>query len=108
MATVKVTVNGVTFEGTKEDVRSILEATGQVEKGTPYYYSHSRGMVKVSDMHTAHVMNALLKIYRQWTTDLSNETDPQKLARMIHMGPESLDFANLFRELKRRHDTVIK
>ncbi len=101
---VKVTVNGVTFEGDKDTVKELLENVGYVQKGTQYYYSKSRGMLPISQMHTSHIMNAALKMYREWVADLSKESDPKTLYRKVLRGPTDPAFSNLLIEMAKRDE----
>lgn len=102
---VKITLpDGTQVEGDKDDVRGLLEAAGHIKRGVPYYYSSTRGLMEVSKMPTPHIKNALLKIYREWASALSMETDPQLICSKIISGPDNKDFSNLFYELKKRYD----
>jgi hypothetical protein len=59
--------NGATITGTPKQIMDMAAALGEtvdaaklgaVPKG--YYHSSSKGMIRIADMHTVHVVNALL------------------------------------------------
>ena len=69
---------GATINGTVEDIIKIVTALGdkldakQIGSCPPgYYISETKGLVKLSEMSTGHVKNALLKVTREYYTELS-------------------------------------
>lgn len=105
----KVTLpRGVTIEGTFEQVISAAKALGYslptVEKGSEkFYYSSSKGeFIEISTMNLVHIKNAFLKLYREWTEELSKEEDFEKLLYKLTSGPDEPVVKGLFRELAKK------
>ncbi len=67
----KITIGGVTLEGPTHEIAQIAKSMGTTLAPDKYYNSDSRGMLLITEMQTAHIRNAMLKMYRAWTEDLS-------------------------------------
>jgi hypothetical protein len=81
----KVTLpNGVTVEGTYEQVVDIAKLMGFNSRG--YYHSSSKGWLKVTEMETAHLRNAILKMQREWAENLSTVKSHDELVSLLNQG----------------------
>lgn len=74
--------NGTKLEGSLEQIMSICKSVGetvdlkQIEgKETPegYYMSGSKGLIKISDMNSMHLRNALLKLSKDYFENLGSK-----------------------------------
>lgn len=86
---IKITLpNGMTIEGTAEQLKEILPKLGfdSILGTREYYFSASSGAVRIADMETRHLMNAIKKYYREWAASLSAIKDPRKLVATIQDG----------------------
>jgi hypothetical protein len=61
--------NGLKVDCTPDQIASLCNTLGINHE---YYYSNSRGYIKIADMETTHLKNALLARYRTWVSNLSN------------------------------------
>ena len=71
----KVTLsNGVVVEGTLEQIQQVASTfkstIPSLDDGT-WYMSSTKGLVRIRDMETQHLRNALLKRYREFVSQLS-------------------------------------
>jgi hypothetical protein len=60
--------NGVTFKGTVDQILAYAKTIGEELDGDKltnaprgYYFSKTRGLLKISEMETTHIINALTK-----------------------------------------------
>ena len=51
-----------------------------------WYKSGSKGWIRIKEMNTAHLRNAILKRYREWVDGLSSITNPQELCLAMDTG----------------------
>lgn len=73
--------NGATVSGTLEQVADLVKAAGEVldtsklGKKVPkgYYTSSKKGLIKISEMDTAHIRNSLLKRTKTYYENLASE-----------------------------------
>lgn len=69
----KVTLNnGMIVEGTLDQIQQVARTFGQtvpVDDGY-HYNSSSKGLIRIADMETTHLRNALLKRYVTFVTNL--------------------------------------
>lgn len=93
--------NGVTVEGTPEEVMKIAKQLGVDLIAEGYYNSSTHGLIKISDMDTRHVTNATLKAYRVFVEGLSKLSLPD-VVKAMQNGPSDKEFNNLFTELVKR------
>lgn len=101
--------NGTVIEGSVDDVARLLKAAEVSSEIPPgFYFSASKGLVKVSDMHLDHVKNALFRRYTLWIESLRDITDTNLLIVALQEGPESdRQIADLMVELVRKSKTPI-
>jgi hypothetical protein len=89
----KITLpNGMSLEGTLEQVRAAATALGYANtlgNDGVHYLSESRGLIPIASMDSAHIRNAILKIYREWVAGLSAEKDNAKLMESLRTGPRN-------------------
>jgi hypothetical protein len=80
--------NGMTIEGTPEQVSMALRALGY-EKLIPedYYFSESKQeYLKITEMNTAHLKNAILKYAMKWLEELRDVDNPSTVATSLRAG----------------------
>lgn len=102
MLTVKLP-NGLTLTGTSEQVLDTARKLGYTNIGADgiHYVSESKGIVRIADMDTRHVRNAMLKLYRGWSDNLATLND-RELLRALQEGPNDATFRALLLEFVRR------
>jgi len=100
-------VGEVVITGTVAELQEIL---AKLEKGKApegYYPSASKGLIKIKEMATAHIANALIKIYREWIGRLKigNYANPAEFIDVLQDGFADEPYVKpLFAELYRRKD----
>ena len=104
----KVTLpNGMTVEGTYDQVRDVL---GKLGASVPelnslgdstHYNSSTKGWILISDMETYHLRNAVLKHYAEWLNDL-RALDTRLVYQSLVNGPKNVTLLAMLRELGRR------
>lgn len=106
--TMKITLpNGLVLEGTPEQVQSTAKTLGFSLPGVSglgdgtYYNSSSKGYVKITEMQTTHLRNALLKYYKEWIDGLYTKTD-QEVYQAIRTGITDRTWVNMFLEYGKR------
>lgn len=106
----KVTLpNGLVVEGTDIQVLETLAKLGYDSiLGTEYYHSSSKGLIKISEMETTHLRNAILKIYAQWVSDLHSITDPKELCNKMMEGITDKTWLALVKEYSTRSNVLPK
>ena len=77
--------SGATISGTEEEVRRLARALGYGhlvpnDNDGVHYRSSTHGLMKIKDMNTRHVINALLKLYRAEVDALPRTRDELCLA----------------------------
>lgn len=95
--------SGATFTGTEAEVAAFIKAMRIDLSGTSgYYYSESKEeWVPIVAMHSDHLKNAILKIYRAWVENLS-KFPAVDLPKKIAEGPADSTLVALFTELAKR------
>jgi hypothetical protein len=64
--------DGMVLTGTHEQIQGYLDKLGLgVEGDGIHYVSSSKGLIKIRDMNTKHLINAFLKQYREYVANLS-------------------------------------
>jgi len=63
--------NGLTLEGTAQQVISVASQLGYKISSKDFYTSSTHGAMYIKDMNTTHLRNAILKQYREWVATLS-------------------------------------
>ena len=98
--------NGMTLEGTVEQVAAAAKALGQsLGNDGVFYMSESRGLVKISDMDDTHLQNALRKVCREWVLkqpDALKFLTGMNLARALKDGCTDKTFLALYAEFAKR------
>lgn len=100
----KVTVKfegGAVVTGTREQVETIMRNMN-IRAAGGYYLSESEGLTPMSEMHTKHLMNALLKIYTAWINNLRRFEKPGEFIQALREGPVDKDLYALLAELAKR------
>lgn len=99
----KITLpNGVTIEGTPEQVSDVGKKMGfDLQGDERYYWSISKGPILITEMETTHLKNAVLKIYREWVAGLSS-LEPAQIYRKIANGIDDKIWLAMVRELRSR------
>ena len=87
--------NGVTLEGTIEQIRTIAKTLGYTVNFQGYYESSTRGLVKIADMETSHIRNAMSKLYREWVAELTALSNTDLLNKLAS-GPDTEVFIQLY------------
>jgi hypothetical protein len=103
--------NGVTFKGTVEQIADYAKTIGEeldVEKlpNAPrgYYFSKTRGVLKISEMETTHIVNALTKHTVDYYEELGkrNRYDATAFVKGFTSLTANPIVEDLFTELTRR------
>lgn len=100
----KVTYNGMEFDGTPAEIQAVVEKIngGKVNIAAGVYNS-SRGPLFISEMETQHLINAVLKRYRDWISGINGrEQTPASVLTLLMNGPTDDELNNLVTELRRR------
>lgn len=103
----KVTLpNGLTVEGTLEQVNAVVTSLGyKATVDTDYYYSKSRNeYLLIKDMNTTHLRNAILRFYEDWVKELHNIKNPQRVVRSIRDGINDPTWLAMVREYYTREE----
>ncbi len=102
----KVTLpNGIVIEGSQDQIKDTLKKLGIEGFGDgTYYYSSSRGIVKITDMHTTHLRNAILRYYQDWVNNLHKITNPRELVNKLIDGIEDKTWIAMIREYSKREE----
>lgn len=99
-----IKVSGITLSGT--DWLDLVHKAKLIDPNfvaDGFYYSSSKGLIRIADMQSSHLCNALLRKYRDWVASLSpSRVSEADLARAIIEGPSDTEFRGLFGELIRR------
>lgn len=96
--------DGSSIEGTNEQVLRMLNALGIDPSfmDKEFYHSSSKGTIRIADMETTHLKNAVLKQYREWVANLSSETNPRELVTKIVNGITNVTWKSMLVELSKR------
>ena len=88
--------NGLTLSGTADQVTETAKKLGFAHLGDDgiHYMSESKGLIKIADMDTRHVRNAMLKLYREHVASLAQLSD-KDLLRALRDGFDSKTFTSL-------------
>lgn len=66
---IKVTIDGVEMSGNPDELAQLLTKLG-IDDRALYYNSSSKGKLLISEMHTEHLRNAILRMYSDWVANL--------------------------------------
>lgn len=114
MDTMKVTLpTGLVIEGTYDQLREALTSMGKAylipanpHDPTVYYNSSSKGWVKIKEMATPHLRNAILKRYAEWVEELRSLTNPRVLCNAMKNGISDLTWLAMVREYSTRPEDI--
>lgn len=101
--TLKVTIDGMTFEGSEIQITNVLKALGKdsLDDGV-HYFSQSKGLMLIKDMDNTHLRNAIQKRYVSWVTDLKNLTAKDFVTALKTGVGSNVTTLALVKELKTR------
>jgi hypothetical protein len=108
----KVTIellNGTRVDVEPGDLPDVLRRLGGSVKNParyagPVYPSESKGLMRISDMNSVHIKNALKKCYREWIDRIEADT-PREWIEKLRDGPvDNMMIINLLSELTKRYD----
>lgn len=95
--------NGLTVEGPADQVAALARSYGIGVNDGIHYNSSSRGLVRISEMDTEHIKNALRKMYQAWAASLDTNLPTPEFRKLLSTGPATdLTMLGLANELKRR------
>lgn len=94
--------NGVKVEGTVDQVKQAAKAFGYNFEMHGYYNSSSRGLVRITEMDTRHIRNAMFAKYRDWFNGLGGKTDLDLAKSLVDAGPNDREFTELYAEFVKR------
>lgn len=101
----KITLpNGVTLDGTADQILDVAEKLGFKDVLKGYYLSASKGWLEISKMNTTHLRNAIIKQYEEWVDDLHIITDPKVMVRMLMNGIEDETWLDMVKEYSTRKE----
>lgn len=95
--------SGVVLTGPSDEVIKLAKNLDDTIRLDQYYFSQSRGeYIRISEMNTVHLRNAVLKMYAEWVEDLRSALSPRDFAAAIYTGPTDPVLINMVRELTHR------
>jgi hypothetical protein len=99
--------NGVQIMGTADQLVETASKLGYSLDNAKYYLSESRGLLRISEMDTLHIKNAMVKLYRHWLLDVA-KLNGNKFVEELVKGPESVTFNALYAEYMHRTNILSK
>lgn len=99
-----ILANGMTVEGTPAQIQTAAKAFGlsvPFDGDGIHYNSETHGLLKIRDMDTRHVRNAMLKLYDAYTARFRTMSDVE-LASALTNGVRDKTLAALINEFARR------
>lgn len=100
---------GATISGTETEVRALVTALGYGsmlarEDDGIHYRSSTHGLIRVKDMNTRHIVNAIRKLYRTEADNLP--VDRANLVSVLRsgVGSKNVTLLALINELQTRRD----
>lgn len=91
---VTVEIDGRVVTGEAGEIAELLSAVASDEA---FYFSGTKGLLKIGDMATNHIRNALLKLTREWASNLSGFAGLELLDMMAN--PQSFkEIGDLYKE----------
>lgn len=102
----KITLaNGLTIEGTQEQITETLKTLGFSGLGTStLYFSESRGAIQITEMNSIHLRNAILKYYGEWVKSLHDIKEPKEVVKKIIEGVDDVTWLAMVKELSKRKE----
>lgn len=105
--TLPVMVNGLplTIDGNEAEINALLRA---LNVNGEYYHSSTHGLIRIKDMNTRHLINAVRKMYRDlaynWASQLPMAREELVKAVDAGLGANDLTLVALLQELRTRKD----
>lgn len=93
--------NGMTLEGTEEQIVSVMEKMGLSGDGM-FYRSETKGLLLIREMQSLHLRNAILKIYSEWVDGLHKIAEPKEVVQAIVDGITDKTWIAMVKELSGR------
>lgn len=101
--------NGSQVEGTLEQIMKVAEVFGEkvdkakiLERPKGYYFSESKGVVKISDMNEVHIRNAITKSTIKYFSELPKAVPISDWMASYFNFQEDILLQELFEELETR------
>lgn len=91
--------NGMTIDGTYEQVTETANKLGLTIDMSGWYLSENKGMILISTMDIHHLKNAILKMYKAWVDSLYLSPTTDDFITQIRNGNEDKTFKELLIEL---------
>jgi hypothetical protein len=98
--------NGMSIEGTPDQISMTLKALGY-EQLMPenYYFSESKDeYLKITEMNTNHLKNAILKYASAWLEGLRHISNPQTLSDELRRGITDKTVKAMLKEYSNRDE----
>lgn len=99
------TMEGIKITGPVEKVRELvgdINFTAAVDPNV-WYLSRSKGLIKIRQMASAHIRNAILVKIKDWENDMKLAGDPKEFAALLKQGTlNDKVVSGLIKELDRR------
>ncbi len=93
--------NGLTLEGTTEQIKEVLNKIGY--SSDTHYYSESKGtFVLISDMSTTHLRNSIFKFSKKWLETVSAIQEPHEVASLLFTGITNASWIAMVKEYSTR------
>jgi hypothetical protein len=94
--------NGVTIDGTKDQIIAVGKTFGELISFIGYYESASKGLIKISDMDSSHIKNVIKKEMKGKLDRINVRQDDISFIRDLVNLPNDELIKNLFDELTTR------
>jgi hypothetical protein len=95
--------NGLVISGPAKYVQDTLNAVGIFVEDGIHYNSAHLGKIKIKDMTTKHIKNAVRKIYKAWAESLDTTLSTKEYCELLRKGPgTNITLLALVAELTRR------
>jgi hypothetical protein len=95
--------NGLEIRGSHE---AIVYAARKLGFGAmfdgEYYNSSTKGLIRIDEMDTTHLRNAILKMHKDWVDGLREIVDPEKLIFCLKNDCQDLSYKAMVREYSTR------
>jgi hypothetical protein len=100
------TSTGVKIVGPVEEVKKLVGAVafdGTVNHDE-WYFSSSKGFIRIKSMASQHIKNAILKMCDGWMTSMRMAKTPGEFVKLLESGPKDMDtITGLAKELGLRN-----
>lgn len=89
----------------EQELNNIKRKLGLFVPDGVHYESSTNGIVKIADMHTNHIKNAIRKLYRTWVDALSTTMTNKEFLQTVANGPNvDPTLLGLVQELAKRKE----